>query len=352
MMERHIWSQAVLVHIFVKLKRHGLELGLDELLAAFRAVDRDWGATPGDLREMMTLLWCHGARDEQILTSVLAGLAPLDVEDVRRDPEQARDGRLAPPAESLRFRDMRIELEGEAALWDEWGPIPVQAPPLDGMEQLNPFEWPIPRRFMAYTWRRLYRPTASLGEDEVDIAATVERVARWGFFLEPVYRQGQSYRTHLLLLIDQNGSMMPFHRFTRELLETAQQELGSDHVEVSYFHNVPTTQVYSDSHLSKPRALDSMLEICSRRTAMVIVSDAGAARRTYSTARIDATRRFLGQARQHTHLVSWLNPMPEDRWPATSAHMIARDIAMFPMEPQGFSGLIDVARGQLSPYLA
>jgi hypothetical protein len=43
--------------------------------------------------------------------------------------------------------------------------------------------------------------------------------------------------------------------------------------------------------------------------------------------------------------------MPEDRWQATSAHMISAAVSMFPMEPWGFTGAIDAARGQLSHYV-
>jgi hypothetical protein len=111
-MERRVWYQTVLIHLFVKLRGRGMALGFDELIAAFRVVDGGLCKTAAELREVMTLLWCHGAYDEQLLAAALAALVPPDPEDVPgvQSLEQERDDRQPPPAESLRLREPQQEL--------------------------------------------------------------------------------------------------------------------------------------------------------------------------------------------------------------------------------------------------
>ena len=87
-------------------------------------------------------------------------------------------------------------------------------------------------------------PTAPA--DVLDLNATVEKAAREGFFLAPVYRRRVRNQAHLLLLVDQDGSMVPFHRFTRELVETASEESALGQVDVFYFHNFFVETVYAD----------------------------------------------------------------------------------------------------------
>jgi uncharacterized protein with von Willebrand factor type A (vWA) domain len=92
--------------------------------------------------------------------------------------------------------------------------------------------YPISRRSMVYNWRYLRRPVPDGPQDVLDIAATVQQVARQGFYLSPVYKRRDRNDARLLLLVDQNGSMTPFHHFTCDLVETAKDEssLEPDHV--------------------------------------------------------------------------------------------------------------------------
>ena len=64
-----------------------------------------------------------------------------------------------------------------------------------------------------------------------------------------------------------------------------------------------------------------------------------------------ATLECLDTLRAVTPYVAWLNPMPEARWRNTSAEVIARQVAMFSMSPDGLSNAVDVLRG-LRPSIA
>ncbi|MEQ9553688.1 MAG: hypothetical protein RIM23_29195 [Coleofasciculus sp. G3-WIS-01] len=62
----------------------------------------------------------------------------------------------------------------------------------------------------------------------MDIKATVETMGRQGILLTPVLIPRRINRTDLVLMIDQEGSMVPFHRLSRQLVETAQRGGGCD----------------------------------------------------------------------------------------------------------------------------
>ena len=167
-----------------------------------------------------------------------------------------------------------------------WSPLPLRTPaPLD-LEGGNPdllVDRPISRRAMAYAWRHLRRPLPDGPPDVLDVEATIAQAERQGFLLAPVYRRRLRNHAHLVLLLDQNGSMAPFHRFTCDLLETAHDESTIRRVEAVYFHDLPTLHdrnttpgVHLDPHLTRPGDWDTLAAGCSPETAALIVSDAGA----------------------------------------------------------------------------
>ena len=73
--------------------------------------------------------------------------------------------------------------------------------------------------------------------------------------------------------------MTPFHRYLRDLVETAKYESGldPDAVDVYYFSNVPTETVSRNPHLTERVTVESVLETIDTETSVLIVSDAGAA---------------------------------------------------------------------------
>jgi hypothetical protein len=231
------------------------------------------------------------------------------------------------------------------------GSVPVQAPDfLSGDEYDVPLQtyYPISRRSLVYNWRYLRRPVANGPRDVIDIEATIQQVGRQGFYLTPVCRRRERNEARLLLLIDQNGSMTPFHHFTRDIVDTAQREssLNPENVGAYYFQNVPTGSVYKDVYLTEPVTVTDALGTCDSSTSVLIISDGGAARGYRDRARVRSTARFLYLLKQYTSLIAWLNPMPEDRWMGSSAEIIANSVRMFQMDNQGLSNAIDEVRGQ------
>jgi uncharacterized protein with von Willebrand factor type A (vWA) domain len=218
-------------------------------------------------------------------------------------------------------------------------------PPSGGADPDLTTEHPVTRRTMAYTWRYLRRPVKDGPCDQVDLRATVERAARQGFFDRPVLGRRATDHGRLILLIDQGGSMVPFHRLTRDLVETAEAS-GLGRVELGYFQNVPSPQVHQDPHRTRPLSLAGLLADCTAETGVLLVSDAGAARGGSEPRRFQETARFLVGSRRLTAAVAWLNPVPRDRWPGTTAALIALVVAMYPMDEEGFGQAVEVLRGQ------
>lgn len=345
----------ILTRAFNRLHREGFNLGMGEYLAALDAVEGGWG-TKGteDLQQLVRLLWCSSLAEQGklpiIWDSIIAAgdskpkLERQDQESNVSSQEKQQD------EEKPRTRQEVISEPVEPQPSLELAPQPVQAPftpaELEGDTEFQNY-WPVSRRYMLYTWRYLRRSVADGPEDELDVMATVEQAAKQGFFLQPVYRRRETNQAHLLLLIDQEGSMTPFHRFTRDLVETAKYESNIERVDVGYFYNIPAESIYQDPHLTKPIPLKKVLAQCDSETRVLIVSDAGAARGYSRVERVRAITNVVFDIKQHTSSMAWLNPMPKERWSGTSAQILSYLVSMYPMDNEGFSQAINIVQGQL-----
>jgi hypothetical protein len=344
--------KALFTDLFLRLRRAGFNLGVPELLAALRAVEGGWGATSLDeLADVARLLWCKSPQEqvefniywEQVAPGPAAGQPPDSTAVAPPTTPPGEDKATHPPAPP----DHEPSAPALADL--EPAPLPIRTPftPATGDEAGGiTTDWPLSRRTMLYAWRYLRRPLPDGPADVLDVGATVSQAASQGFYLAPVYRRRQRNHAHLILLVDQGGSMTPLHRLTRDLVESALSESNLQAVESYYFHNVPDESVYGDPHLTERIAVAQALQQCTSESSVLIVSDAGAARGARQMARVRATAHFLAALKEHTLLVAWLNPMPRARWANSSAQLIAGLVPMFPMEPDGLSNAIDRLRGQ------
>ena len=348
--------RTLLLDLFLRLRRSGAVLGIGELLAALRAADAGWakGGTEA-IKELAKLLWCHSLDESAALDQLWQ--AVMTQKPLPPPPTVGESGNTGIQSDGKKLRDLQTEDPPPAS--------EVETPPPSSSPQMTPFAlrtpvddidsrsrsdleayWPVSRRSMIYAWQYLRRNVADGPADVLDVDATIERAARQGFYVEPVFRRRTTNKAQLLLLVDQGGSMVPFHRFTRDLVDTACRESSLEKVEVFYFHNVPPATVRRDPHLTDPVSWDQIVGACTADTSVLLVSDAGAARGYRRLDRIRATTECLGQLKQRTTLLAWLNPMPNTRWPSSSAQIIAHLVPMYPMDPDGLSNAIDVLRGQ------
>ncbi|NJL65203.1 MAG: VWA containing CoxE family protein [Methylacidiphilales bacterium] len=366
----------LLTRIFYRLRREGFNLGVSEYLAALDAIENEdvWGNNIDDLKQdnlkqdnlkqLVRLLWCCSLAEqnrlEMIWESIIAAAIPKEETETLSKTEIETETETE-TKESFSEEDKQTQLEQENKLDNkreavrqqqkqEFAPQPIQAPftptELAGDIEFQNY-WQLSRRYMVYSWRYLRFPVADGVEDILDVSATVEQVAKQGFFLKPVYQRRESNHAHLLLLIDQEGSMAPFHRFTRDLVETAKDEGGIERVDVGYFHNIPANSVYQDSHLTEPVVLEDLLASCDSETRVLIVSDGGAARGYRRMERVRAITDVIFDIKQHTSLIAWLNPMPKERWSNSSAQILSYIVPMYQMNQEGFSQAINTVQGQV-----
>ncbi|RYZ49760.1 MAG: hypothetical protein EOP49_15500 [Sphingobacteriales bacterium] len=190
----------------------------------------------------------------------------------------------------------------------------------------------VSRRQMIKGWQFLRHREKSGYRDDINLEKTIEKIARDGLFLEPVYHAGTRNRDDVLILYaDCRGSMAPFHELTARLVDTARGEGGHPTAPVYYFQNYPTGYVYKAPNLESPIKLKESLAKANRNTTLaVVISDAGAARsntdKSRSKARLQKTEAFLEELGNVCNHVVWLNPMPDHRWPDTAAALIQQKV--------------------------
>lgn len=206
---------------------------------------------------------------------------------------------------------------------------------------------PVTQRQMKQLWRHLRRMIREGVSTELDVEATIKQIGYQGTFLEPIIVPRRVNRTELLLLIDQDGSMVPFHSLSQRLIETALRggRLGKSNI--YYFHNCPVEYLYQDPNHQQAELIENVLaQLRQERTVVIIFSDAGAARGGFNPERIDLTGEFVKQLKQYVRYIAWLNPMPRSRWLGTTAGEIAHLIPMYEVNRRGMQDAIDVLRGR------
>lgn len=211
---------------------------------------------------------------------------------------------------------------------------------------------PVTQRQMKQSWRHLRRMVREGVATELDVEETVQRIAREGMLLNPVLIARRTNRTELVLLIDQDGSMVPFHSLSDRLVETALRGGRLGKAGAYYFHNCPVDYLYHDPMHQDSEPVEDVLNGFHRdRTAVLIFSDAGAARGGLSLERAELTATFLSQLKAQVRYVAWLNPMPQPRWATSTAREIALHVPMFEATRQGLDDAIDALRGRYKPVI-
>src|SRR6185312_13445200 len=177
-------------------------------------------------------------------------------------------------------------------------------------------------------------------------------IGHLGIFLEPVLVPLRINQAQLFFLIDQGGSMVPFHALSHRLADTALRGGRLGAANVYYFHNWPEDSFYHDpSYLEAEPLQDMLAKLSHEQTVVMIFSDAAASSGSYNERRIEQTERFLEHLRQHARSITWLNPMPRVRWVGTTASEVMSFVPMFDISRHGLDQAINVLRGRpvLSP---
>ena len=343
-------DQLPLFELFTRLREHGLPLGIDEYMAVVHALRSGFGVESLDaLQQLCRTVWIKTEEEQRVFTYLFEYMLKLDSQPIVPESHEEVSRPESSSSSSIPKHQPRPKFEAEE---------PVQI--AKAVRQSGHHEtelkrshyallteyFPVTQRQMKQSWRYLRRPVREGPLEEVDVEATIEKIGREGVLLEPVLVPRRVNRARLMLLIDQDGSMVPFHSLSRQLVETLQRGGRLEQTDVYYFHDYPKDYVYHEPARLNAKPLDDMLEHIDERTGVLIVSDAGAARGNLENGRIKQTEAFILQLKQAVRSLAWLNPMPNNRWQHTSAGQIARFALMFEMSRQGLDAAINVLRGR------
>lgn len=384
--------------LFETLRCAGVPLGLDEYFVLLDALRAGYGSGgPDDLARLCRTLWIKTGEEERLFDAAFEQIEPLlptsrpDEAAVESSPDEPSPGSGAaqgsaqpPPAqpptkpvekpktdesmsgpsiprtgrpEPAQKKSPRIaaktifEVEDEVQIAQT---LMIERDEEDGSQPAGRFTrtdeyFPINRRQLKQSWRYLRRTVREGPPVEFDLEATVRQIGRHGILLKPEFRPRRLNRAELLLLIDQDGSMVPFHALSRRLLETAERG-GKLKAGAYYFHNCPLDNLYHDPFLLDWESVDDVLrKFHPQRTAVLIFSDAGSARGGFNPERILLTERFLNKLKGKLRHIAWLNPMPRRRWAGTPADHICRMVPMFTFSRREVHEAIAVLRGRSRP---
>jgi uncharacterized protein len=359
-----------LLDLFNRLRDHGLPLGITEYTSVLRAIRAGFGIESRQaLAQLCCTVWTKSDEEvrlfhrlfDQMLAQHLArpsepehpgSLPPVDEVPADETPlltSTAKPPQIMPsPATPTPLPTIPMNLEDEPVqvvqavrrrVSDNW----LLSRPR--FSQLTDY-FPVTYRQMKQSWRYLRRLVREGPPVELDVKATVERIGREGILLEPVLVPRRSSRAELVLMIDQDGSMVPFHILSRQLVETAWRGGKLSQIGVYYFHDYLDAYFYLDPTRLTAQSVSDVLATMDERTVVLIVSDAGAARGYLDSERVERIQSFLQQLKQSVRYYAWLNPMPNHRWSDSTAGQIARLVPMFEMSRSGLDAAISALRGR------
>lgn len=383
--------------LFQQLRRYHFTLEPDDYEAMWLALRAGYGWTSREaLRDLCCALWAKSKQEKEILEALFNQLdAPtwqLPELKAQVSPELDRQpGSIPQSGKEQATGDQKPELTLEP-LHPETE-TPQTQPVIEMIAELPPIvlsnyrlprhapvlisQFPLTYREVAQSWRRLRQLDRVGPLVELDVVATVARRCQLGIVSDVVLAPRRRNTARLLVLIDRQGSMAPFHRFADYVCGAIQQTSRLKSVAVYYFHDVPAEGadetvlealprqlfpsldvilpkieplsegfLYSDTDLLSPQAIPEVLESYAHGAAVVLLGDAGAARRRYDLLRLLDSVAFLKALRAYTTRIAWLNPLPRAFWANSTAAQIARHVPMFPMDQPGMYQAVDVLRGR------
>lgn len=376
--------------LFQQLRRRGFALGPEEYEAVRSALRAGFGwSSQRELREVCSALWAK-SREERAVVAAL--FDQHMVSDWRLDTVAASSPAAEDELRPVTAEGSDPETDGLAVLSPEQEPedlVPETAsmgglPPLRlGELPVLPYQhvflpqYPVSFRAVAQAWRRLRWPVREGPATELDVDATVQRRCALGVVSPPVLRPRRRNRAKLLLLVDRQGSMTPFHSYADEVCRAICQAGRLREAGVFYFHDTPLEGADSlvldrlqgelfpsldpvlaevppltqgmlmrDTDLMSPISARDVVSEHGRGAAVVILSDGGAARGRYDLLRLLDTVAFLKGAKEWCYRLIWLNPLPPTAWTGSTAAEIARHVPMFSMDRDGMYRAVNVLRGQ------
>ena len=360
--------------LFLRLRNRGLMIHLEDYYDLLRALQAGFGITSISsesedqlkaFSRLCKLLWVSTTEEANLFDQQFA----LYLKEKSLAFTQEGKQEKTKPEGTIRDdrkTDLGDQLEDESTSTPEPAsdqpnnPLEIPTPRVETTRIQNPYSpthqqfliskqyLPLKHREVQQCWRHLYRPERTGFGDLLDVPQTVTAFARKGYLEKPLFLAEYSNQVQLYLLIDSGGSMIAFDQISKLIVQSAREGGKVQDVHDFYFRNIPRNRIYTDPKRTNWMDIDKFFgKLDARRSSVLILSDAGAARGARNLRRLYETEAFLEDLYQKSLRIAWLNPMPRYRWKNSSAERIAKQVAMFPLDRFGLEQAIEVLKGKV-----
>lgn len=366
----------LLYGVFRELVRNQVGLGVADYLDALRAlqvqIQRDEAQQfvgRDSLRRLCHVMWARSPEEVRLIDRIFSSIMPPAAEELQSvelllaavvpPPVGPATPGVQGPGRGDPVAGPAGELESAVA-----GPQPEVAVSFDPVSQGGgvPLPYPVfparlaetfvlqPQRVMspralAVLWRRYRRMARTGPRTELDVEATIAEQARRGIVHMPVLRPGRTNTARLLILADASPSMSAWRPFLDTLAASVTLS-GLQAVRLLYFANVPRRSLFETPGFAGAVAARKVYEQFAG-SALLMVSDCGAARGFLNRSRVAHTRTFLAAANRQMRSVVWINPLPVTRWGGTTTEAVASGgtTVFLPLDHVAMIRAVDILRG-------
>ncbi len=346
-----------LEQLFEAVRQEGISIGIEELLSAQEALQYGLGGeTAASLANLLKMLWL-GSREEfgvfdKCFHRYLELVGRADALETKNINWEDTTRSLESEEKLSYGDDIPHEEVAPPVETPDPGPPPRSSAPAEeasislaaGSKEVNPGEFPLVRQHdpssplsLRRNWQKLKSEHPSYSNLDLDVHATVLKIARKGYFDEPVFVPRLKKELNLLLFIDAGGSMVPLMDYVTRWQETVLSNVRFKEARKCYFRNVPENEIYLDHQLKEAIPLRRFWSnIATGRTIALVISDIGAARKSWDSGRILECRDFSRALHQKGFSQLWLNPMRRNYWEGSSAAKVAEYVPqMLSLDPAG-----------------
>ena len=368
--------ETLLLPLFNRLRQKDIPVGISEYLLAIKMIQsRGAWQDIERLKRLLCLLWIKSLEDQYIFNQLFEELVRPELEkqllEADKSPLPKIDEDSTSPPQKTENLDInsnpisqvssKVQKENKPQPNQPTNSIPIRDFSRKSLSEITPIKLrfrqsynliprlPITRREMTGIWRNLRLLKREGAPENLDVQGTINLFCKMGFFSGVVLQPSRKNQVKLVLLIDCEGSMSPFKLLIDTLQESIEKVGLLNQKNIFYFHNVPRGYLFTKPNLTKPLPIEEILSQEVGNNSVVIVSDGGAARRTYDSERFHQTKEFIRQLSDKTYLYGWLNPVPEFQWRMTTAEDIATFIPMYSLNPQGLNDLVKILLGYPFP---
>ncbi len=204
---------------------------------------------------------------------------------------------------------------------------------------------------MAFRKLRQYSSRVDGQERVLDVDKTVDETCDNGGLLSLAYEKPRKNTVKVLLLIDSEGSMLPYSRLCNRLFQAVSRSNHFKDLKIYYFHNAIYDQLYTTPHCKLRDSVETTW-VFNRLDAdykVIFVGDAAMAPselyRPGGNATIGLFNRETGMEwfqkfKKRFKKQIWLNPIEKSSWEYTYGSRTIHDIGeVFPMFELTLDGL-------------